>query len=189
MIFNDASVGLFYLLTGEARRIFDEWQAVAEADRAERKAWMEKEVGPDLALVYRGEQLVGVALDGRQPEWLHKGCRGWVVKGSVLDRERKEIPYMAPHGGSKLGRAFDKLPKTPSSWRALGGGWGFPLTVEPGYLWDGERDIVIASVPYEWPAKCSGAYPVPASDYYLLVERKDPSAETLALVALHRKAP
>lgn len=163
----------YFLVLGEARTIFDAWTKRHEECDEVNKAWVIAEFGEPLDRVYRGTKLAGVVFDGDR--------KGWIKQERMKDGRM----YQTPNGSTKVGKAFRALPSAPSSFTALGMGWRAPFLTTPGYYFDPQRDVLLAILPdgQTWGKESpSGMHPIPASDFCLIEEGRNPSAETMALL-------
>lgn len=177
----------YFLITGDARKVFDAWMEKVNAAGEIHKAWVVEHLGADLPRVYRDTHFFAVCFDDERP--------GWKVAGKASNRVKSNngmepgTVWQRPTGRTKLARSFAALPYAPGRMTGLGAGWRLKFLTTPGFLWDPVRDLLIAELPEDelWPADGpSGAHRIPTSDYYLAVEDKPMSAETMALMAAHQ---
>lgn len=161
----------FYVIVGASKEVFMRWRATKAWTLEQHAAWIKHEFGEARPAVYDGLAFVGVEC-ARVPR------AGWRVGGPLASG----TPWLAPKGGTVLAERFNALPQLTAPWIVLQQEWRMPFNVNPGYLYDGDLDILIATLPsgVSWPhALEDDAHPVPSSDYWLLEEGKTPSDAVL----------
>lgn len=159
----------FYVVVGPSKEVFMRWHATKTWTLAQHADWIRYVFGEARPAVYDGLAFVGVECEH---------ARSWRAAGKTADG----ATWLVPKAGTVVAEQFRVLPQLAAPWILLQQEWRLPFNVNPGYLYDADLDILIATLPgnTKWPYVLDGdAHAIPSSDYWLLEEGKMPSDATL----------